>query len=232
MAAPTFVASGALSTGTGAVSPALPAGRATDDILLLFCETVDGTAATPSGWAVAGARQWRNAGQAALNTCLDVYWRRVVGGESAPSLADAGDHISAVIHAYRGCETSGDPWDEIAGATEANDTSASFPSVTTVGADRLIVMSIATHDNVGAPLSGASNANLTGVSIRTNEETSSGNDGTLAVVTGVMASAGATGETSATLAFPVHKALATIALKPPGAPPGPTGVSSVGVLIC
>src|SRR6266487_6493986 len=113
-----FRAAGAVSSSLNAATPALPAGIQVDDILLLVWETSNqnGTAAptsTVGTWAeVTGSPQGTGtAGTSGSGTGLRVFWARVVAGFTAPTMSDSGDHNWAVILAYSGCVTSGNPWD-------------------------------------------------------------------------------------------------------------------------
>lgn len=218
MAAPTYVAAGTFQAGTAGATPGLPAGWQQDDIFLLCCETRNGVgAAAPAGWTLIGTGPFANGSLASEDTALDVFWRRATASESAPVIGDTGNHVAARVHAFRGCIATGDPWDVWAdGVEEVSDTSVSFPSVTTTVADTLVVIIGAFSDT--ASTSSPSNANLTSLTERADDTTTSGNDGALVLLTGVKSTAGSTGSTTATLSLSVFKAMQTIALKPAADP--------------
>jgi len=223
VAAPTFVAAGSVASGTGAITPALPAGLQANDILLLFLETANqaisisnqngGTWAqvtnSPQGYGTAGAS---NA------TRLTVSWSRYNGTQGAPTTSDSGNHQLGRIIAIRGATTSGNPWDVTAGGTESTaDTSGAIPGATTTVANTLVVAAIATSlpDTSGTTnFSAWANADLTGITERTDNTRSAGNGGGLGVATGVKATAGAYTTTSVTCGTASTKAMMSIAIKP------------------
>lgn len=228
---PTWVSAGTFSSGAAGATPGLPAGWQADDIFLLFLENRNGGAGqVPAGWTVvANSPQYANTGTNTTRTNLDVLWRRATASETAPAIGDTGNHVLAVIHAFRGCVTEGDPWDATSGSVEtSSDTSGVAPAVTTVEGNRLVVVGACGHlsGSVSTPV----NANLTSLSERSDDNSAAGDDGTLAVYTGEKAAAGSTGTTSLTYSTSMNKGLLTIALTPVPAP-AVAGVSSVGILI-
>ncbi len=219
--APTYVAAGAIASGTGAITPALPSGIATNDILLLSLETANQaiTIPTPNGgtWTqVTNSPQ--NVGSGTTATSLTIFWSRYNGTQGAPTTSDSGDHQQGRIIAIRGASTVGDPTDGTAGGTDATaNTTGSIPGCTTTFANDLVVTAIATSlpDASGtANFSGWTNANLSSLTERTDNTVTAGNGGGLGVATGVKATAGAVGSTSVTLANSSTKAMMSIALRP------------------
>ena len=223
VAPPTFVAAGSVASGTGTITPALPSGIASNDILLLFLETANQaisisnqnggtwTQATnsPQGYGTAGAS---NA------TRLTVFWSRYNGTQGAPTASDSGNHQIGRIIAIRGATTSGDPCNVTAGGTESTvDTSGAIPGATTTVDNTLVVAAIATSlpdTNGTSNFSSWTNADLSSVSERTDNTRSSGNGGGLGVATGVKATAGAYTTTSVTCGTASTKAMMSIAIKP------------------
>lgn len=218
MAIPTFVAAGTFVSGTGAVSPGIPAGYAANDIFLLVCQTLYNQAVTtPAGWAqVTGSP--RSTGDTGFSSSsrITVFWRRATASESAPTIADPGDHILARIHAFRGCETSGNPWNKTATNFSNDDPGTiTFPSVTTTVDNCLIVLCNAGgYDNAFA--SGYTNSNLGSLTERSDNEALVGAEGgSLVVATGTKASIGSTGTTTADQSIYSVNANMTIALTEP-----------------
>jgi MSHA biogenesis protein MshQ len=221
---PTFVAAGAVAANTGAITPALPAGIAVDDILLLFLETSNQaiTIANQNGgtWtAVANSPQSTGTATNADATRLTVFWSRHNGTQTAPVTSDSGNHQLGRMIAVRGVDTTGNPWDITAGGVEAGngDTSGSIPGATTTVANALVVAAIATSlpDANGTTVFSAwANAGLTGVNERTDDSTSAGDGGALGIATGVRATAGAYGATTVTTSVSTAKAMMSIALRP------------------
>ena len=219
---PTFVAAGAIASGTGTIAPALPAGLAAGDVLLLFVETAN-EATSVSGanggtWTqVSGSPQGTGTAAGASATRLTVFWSRYNGTQGAPTLADSGNHQAARMIAIRGAAASGNPWDVTAGGVEAtSDTSASVPGATTTVANTLVVIAVAgslPDANGTANFSGWTNGNLSSLTERTDNTHNTGNGGALGIATGVKATAGAYGSTSATHASAAVKGMISIAIK-------------------
>ena len=226
-AAPTFQGAGAgVSSSTGAVNPAWPAHQV-GDIALLFVESPGGRAATLStsaGFvAVTGSPQATGGG--VTGTQITVFWARATSAAMAtPTVADPGDHVYAQILTYRGVIATGDPWDVTGGGVKASEsTSVTVTGITTTAANTLIVQAVSRdNDSQAAAFDAQTNANLTSIAERADAGTDFGNGGGFAVWDGVMAAAGAIGNTTATVTSSVN-AFLTIALKPP--PPPPAGVS-------
>lgn len=221
MAAPNLQAIGTEAASVTTISPAWPAGaHAADDIGLLICECAgtQSISLTDAQGFVEVTGSPVTTGDLATGTTLAVFWCRATSGTmTAPTTNDPGNHISGLIVTFRGCITTGDPWDVIATDTEGTgSTSVSVPGNTTTGADRLIA-AISTHatDTASLQFSGWANADLTSVSDDVDITTGQGNGGGIGVMTGVKAAAGAFGASTATLATSSLQARMSIALKPP-----------------
>jgi hypothetical protein len=219
MAVPTFVGAPVASASISAISPILPTGLATDDILLGIGETAaqDFPAATPfppTGWAHVTLSPVTQDS----NTKLTLIWTRVVGGETAQNWGDSGDHNIGRIIAYRGCKTTGNPWNVLQPDFDAtSDTSAQWPSVTTTVDDCLILFIGAWSDDFSTgALSGGTG--LGAFTERIDSISNVGNDGAIFLAEASKVTAGATGTPIATLAGVAFKAMMTLALEP--APPG------------
>jgi hypothetical protein len=247
---PTFVAAGAVASGTGAITPALPAGIATNDILLLSLETANQAISISNQnggtWTeVTNSPQGTGTAAAAAATRLTVFWSRYNGTQGAPTTSDSGNHQLGRIIAVRGATTSGNPWNVTAGGVEATaDTSGAIPGATTTVTDTLVVAAIATAlpDATGtANFSAWANSNLTSITERTDNTVTAGNGGGLGIATGVKATAGAYGDTTVTVGTSAAKGMMSIALtaaapQPPGQASNPspanaaTGVSTTATL--
>jgi MSHA biogenesis protein MshQ len=227
--APTFQAAGTAVTGTGAVTPTWPA-HVAGDVALLFVESAGGQAATLSTAAgfVAVANSPQATGAGTAGTRITVFWARATSAAMpAPTVADPGDHVYARILTYRGVIATGNPWDITAGGVKTPaSTAVSVTGVTTNVPNTLVVQAVARDtDSAAAAFSAQANVNLTGIVERSDAGTTSGNGGGFAVWDGVKATAGATGNTTATVASSIN-AFLTIALLPANAtltiivPPG------------
>ena len=216
-ALPTFVAPGTTTKGAGAITPTMPSGVLTNDVLLLFIETSD-QAITVSGGTETWTEVTGSPVTGAVGTRLTVFWARASQNTpTSPTTSDSGDHQLAIILAFRGVITSGNPWDVIGTGTASSGTSVSFPSVITTVADTMVVHAIAgdgPDGNSTANLSGETNANLTNLTEQSDDRVNTGNGGLLGTYTGEKATTGSTGNTTATLANAATQAMITIALKP------------------
>ncbi len=219
---PTFVAAGTVASGAAAITPALPAGIATGDILLLSLETANQaisiTNQNGGTWTeVTGSPQGTGTAGGTSATRLTVFWSRYNGTQGAPTTSDSGNHQLGRITAFRNVVASGNPWDVTAGGIEAtSDTSGAIPGATTTVGDTLIVTIIATDkpDAAGtADFSAWANTNLTSVTERTDNTVNAGNGGGLGIATGIKSTAGAYGNTTVTLANAAVKGMMNIALK-------------------
>jgi hypothetical protein len=210
--APTVVAVGAVASGTTTMTPAFPAGIAAADALFTVCESVGGQNITlPSGWAhVTGSPVVQS-----TNTQLTVIWRLYDGVFTAPALSGTVDHCIGRMVSVRGCPTTGNPWDVVASAVEAvSDTTATWPGVTTTQAGTLVLEICATSADIStAQISALTNASYTSITEQIDNATVTGNGGVIICYSGVKGTAGATGQSTATLTTAGFKALMTLALK-------------------
>lgn len=109
---PQYRGKGTFAAGTGSVSPGAPVSAA-DDIWLLVIESDNLTAAAPappSGgeWTLV---TWQGFfAPSTGNQKVGIYWHRY-DGVTTPNLTvpASDDHVSAIVTAYKGCPTSGDP---------------------------------------------------------------------------------------------------------------------------
>ncbi len=217
-AAPTVVGVGTVANGPGAITPGMPSGVLTDDVLLLFLETAD-QVITISGGTETWTEITGSPVTGATGTRLTAFWARASqDAPTSPTTSDSGDHQLARMIAFRGVVGTGNPWDVVTTTTDnTSNTSVSFPSVTTTVSDTLVVMAIAgdgPDGNSTANLSSFTNANLASLTEQVDNRVNSGDGGLLGAATGTKATAGAIGATTATLANAAVKAMMTIALKP------------------
>jgi len=223
-ATPSFQAAGTPVNGTGAVTPTWPT-HAVDDIALLIVESRGDEPVTLS--TAAGFVEVTNSPQiTGTDTRLTVFWARATSTAMAsPTVADPGNHVFAQIVTYRNVTPdAGDPWDVTGGGTKTTaSTSVTVTGVTTTVDNTLIVQIVSrANDANGAAFSAQANANLTTLTERYDDGTNNGDGGGFVVWDGVKATAGATGNTTATVTSTTN-AFLTIALKPiigPAPPPG------------
>ncbi|MDP3003946.1 MAG: hypothetical protein Q8N43_00325, partial [Candidatus Azambacteria bacterium] len=145
-ALPGYRSSGTFTAGTGAITPPYPADMAANAVCLLAVSSENQTITltTANGFVEVPTWSPQGAGTAATDpaSMLALYWKRTVGGDSAPVVADSVNNTEGQIHCFTGVITSGDPWDTGAGGNDsaANDTSGTIPGAITSVADALVVL--------------------------------------------------------------------------------------------
>lgn len=230
----TYVGAGSVASGTGPITPGLPAGLLPGDLLVLFLETAADNTAVANGdsnlnptnnggtWlsVARNAASPQATGTGTSEVHLTAYYSRYNGTQGPPTTTDSGDHQLARIVAFRGVVAAGVPWDVMAGGTEAlSDTSGSVPSAVTTVSNTLIVVAMATalpDANGTGNFSGWSNSGgMANLTERTDDSTSAGNGGALGIATADFAPAGTPyGNVNVTLATASLKAMMSVALKP------------------
>jgi len=242
MAIPPFKAAGTFTAGTGAITPPYPAAPndpVAGDIALLVCESENEAISLSSaqGFVELGAQANKAAGTAATDPAsrLAVFWKRCVGGDTAPTVADSGNHTTGRIYLYSGCIATGNPWDVYAEGNDggANDLTGVVPGATTTVADCLIVLICSSSYNGTSTteFSDWTNADLGNILERGDNTNTAGLGGGHGLATGEKATAGSYGDTTVTLAHTSYKGAMSIALKP--APPvvsGAAALSGAGTL--
>jgi predicted ribosomally synthesized peptide with SipW-like signal peptide len=216
---PVYRAAGAKAAGTGAVTPALPAGMAANDICILVATTITGGTVTIT--ATGSIATWTalpgSPIDVALGEKLYVWWGRYSSGATGPTVTPGGNHICAGIAAWYGCLDNASPIDVSATGTEAaSDTTFSFATGLTTTADNEMCIVIATtgRDSNNASFSGWADGNLTNITERMDYLTSSGGGGGFGLAEGRLATAGGIGTWTATYAVASTKAYIAFALKP------------------
>jgi hypothetical protein len=218
-----FVAYGTVTSSTAAITPALPSGIATGDILLLFLETGNESISISNSnggtWSeVAGSPQGTGTtGTTGNGTRLTAFWSRYVGAQQgAPTTSDSGNHQIGQILAFRGVVSSGNPWDVTAGDVASSAVQpVSIPGATTTVANTLVVAAVANATDTATAQTGSwANTNLSGLAEQVDNSTTSGNGGGFGVATGGWATIGAYGTTTASLTTASRQGRLSIALKP------------------
>jgi len=217
---PVVIGVGAFASNVGAMTPAFPAGytAVADDVALTWRETENAdTPSVPSGWTLAA-----NQGVASgTTTRLSIISKRLVAGDTAPSLADVGDHQVGIMMIIRGCKTTGNPWNATptAGQELVADTTVAISGVTTTVNDCLCLYGFSTGQSVnsGIGATGWANASLTDVLEQMDRWATAGTGGGFAMASGGLATFGASGTMTATLSLTANfKAQICIAME--GAP--------------
>ncbi|MBI5742653.1 MAG: fibronectin type III domain-containing protein [Candidatus Niyogibacteria bacterium] len=221
-AVPAYRASGTFTNGAGAITPPYPASMAANDICLLAVTSENQAISltTANGFAEVPTWSPQFAGTAATDPAsrLAVYWKRTVGGDSAPVVANSGDNNEGQIHCFSGVATSGNPWDTGAGGNDggANDTTGTIPGAVTTVPDTLVALITSTSFNGTsvAECSGWTNADLTSLTERTDNSNTRNLGGGHCLATGVKSVAGSYTTTAVTMANTTYKGAISLALKP------------------
>lgn len=219
-AAVAWRATGAETTGTGAVTPALPTGVATNDIVLLVASTIAGGTVTIT--ASGSITTWTALTGSPIDVTsgekLYVWWGRYSSGATGPTVTPGSDHIEAATIAYSGAITSGSPIDVSATGTETvSDTTLSFTTGISSTVDNtvaILVSSNGTDTVTNGQYSAEANTSLTGIAERIDYNTNSGGGGGILVAEGTKAIAGTLGTWTATLGTASTKAYIAFNLKP------------------
>jgi hypothetical protein len=215
--APTHITDGGLTPGTGALSVPFYAGYQDGDLAIMCAESANQAISAPSGWTeVTNSPQSYGSAGAQNAVRLAAFYKVVSGAQSNVTVADSGDHTTAIIVGFRGVSTT-TPFDVTAGSAESASTTAlSWPAVTTTVPNDAIFQCVGLDDDVtsAARISAEANANLTGVIETTDDSTASGAGGGIGSVYGVAPAIGSIGNTTATGVTNNRHAYLTMALKP------------------
>lgn len=198
MTVPAFVASGVEASGVGDITPALPAGWAAGHLLLLAVETANQAVSAPAGWTeTTNSPQSTGTAGGTSATRLHVFQRIAQSGDTAPTVADSGDHQVGWITAFSGIDATTPVLHSAGSVLSSAGQTGTATGFTTTVADCLIVM-IGTHaeDLNDDAACAVANANLTSVTVRKTFNSTAGNGGCMVVATGVRAAAGAIGSTT------------------------------------
>lgn len=145
---PTYLNNGGWSDNATSVTnptPGYPSGLAGNDILFLqvLDEDASGdanTVDTPAGWTLVASQAFSGVGAVYLQ---NLYWKRATGSESGTVTVTRNpvhggtDTFGAIITAFRGCRTSGTPYEGLA-TNDGNNANMNGAAVTTTGANRLV----------------------------------------------------------------------------------------------
>lgn len=218
--APVFQAVGAQQNSTGAsVNVAWPTHLA-DDIGLVVIET-SGNSATltpPAGWVAVPGTPVTDVATTA-GSKLHVWWRRATSSAMGTVATGAAtDHIVARLYTFRGCVTTGNPWNVTTTGTKTTaSTTATVPSLTTTLDDTLITMIVGRPDDsssvahFGVPV----NAGLTGLGEAAEAGTINGNGGGFVVSYGIESTPGSTGTSTLSKTASTTDTYVVLALKAP-----------------
>lgn len=211
--APIFISTGTPAVGQAAINVAWPT-HATGDLGLLLVETSNEAPAALSGWTQLAQLGTGTPGAGGA-VMLTIYGRIAASSsEGAVNVPDSGNHNIGVIMVFRGANASS-PVD-VSATGSGSGASITLPSVTTTGADRLVVCAVGDSwdNNSTARYSDWTHAGIASITERLDAGTTNGNGGGFGAATGERSIAGSTGTGSVTFANGLNNWVAiTIALK-------------------
>jgi len=181
-------------------------------LLLVGSDGAGATLDTANGFTFLGS------GGLGSDETIYVFWCRASSSSmSSPIINGQSNGLVAAMVTFRGCISSGNPYNVYQGANGQTDTAFQSSGVTTTLANTLVV-SCGVFDGSGTTISGWTNASLASITERLDATVSSVGEVSfnrgLCAASGVKAAAGAVSSTSATLSASVFSAGVTIALKP------------------
>ncbi len=197
---PTYVGIGTFANGVGNITPTLPSSLQTNDMMILFCETLNQTVTAPSGWTQSSASPFNNPSDV---TRLTLFYKRYVSGDTNPTITDPGDHIIASIAAFRGVSLSGEGISTSEQSGFSSTTNFVIPMTTTTLSNQFIALFIADGADVTTNRFAAvgTNATLANLAHRESQSTTDGDGGGINLYTGEKAVAGDCGDLTGTLAI-------------------------------
>jgi hypothetical protein len=210
------------AVGTTTVAPGIPAGVSTGDLMLAVL-----AGGNTGAWSVSnqGGGSWTDIGQAQIGTTttaanVQIFSDYYNGSQTAPTFNTPGNNGVGRIIYITGAR-SADEAGPFAGLSadlsdSSGDVNVSLASGFSTSDDDCLILLVAgaQDDN---PTFGAtwSNANLASITVRLSDTTTQGNDSSLDVVTGTLASAGAVGTFTNTLTGVGNVAALVLAIRPP-----------------
>jgi hypothetical protein len=206
VAAPVVQAVGVFDAGTTSFTADVPAARQANDILVLVVESSNGNDAgtpnTPTGFT----RRFERTQNAGVSTCttLSVFAKVSDGTEGDFTCDGFTNHGAGTVLVIRGAKASLAAADLLVGSGNgAGSGNGTMLGLTTEQADSLVLMVCGTTRDAAADdttFSAWTNANLTGITEHEDQTTAQAAGGGFGVASGVKASAGATGDSTVTIA--------------------------------
>ncbi len=220
MALPAFRSASAKAAGTGAVTPALPASMAANDIVLLVASTIAGGSISIT--AVGSIATWTPITGSPVDVTagekLYVWWGRWASGTTGPTVTPGSDHCIAGTVAYSGCITDATVINQQAtGSETTSDQSFSFATGVSSTVKDCLCIGICTsgEDSNTGQVPVMANTSLAALASRLNIQTNSGGGGGFGLSEGTLAVAGSMGTWTCTIGVSSAKAYLTLALRPP-----------------
>ena len=217
-----FGADVAVESTSGSAATQATTDTAVNDIMIALCEAPSnsGFAATTNGFTEFSGSPF-GTGSGTTGTWLKVLWKRATasGGQAGPVFSQTNHTIGRVFN-FRGCATSGNPWDVSGGSftSTASTGLVMVKSLTTTEASTLVFAAASEgFDSASVQFSSWGNSNLASIVERSDVGTALGNGGGLGAITGTRLATGRIGGAHALLANSFAQSWFIIALKGPAA---------------
>lgn len=213
---PQWITKSAFVASAGLATVGWPAGGtyAVGDLAILYVTTPNQPISVGSGWTLIGGVSTGTAGAASAGRIF--AWWRIVDGTEAPFSAGnaANSYTAAIIHIFRGAHAT-TPIDAYTTAVEPAVNNPTIAGVTSTVDNCLIAACYSlTTDISGSGTSAWGNSSMVSVTERSDDITSTGSGGGIAVATGALTAAGSSGITSLTSTYADAAVSITIAIAP------------------
>lgn len=209
---PTVKSVGAGNAGTGAVTVPLPGDFAAGDRLLIQAESANENMTPPTGYTLIDAQYGTGTAAGSTSTRLAFFTKVAGASESAPSIPDAGNHVTAHMIALSPCDVHAATGD----VSPTAQTTANFPALSSTVDNCLFIAGVTSDTDIStARASGWTNGFTEGGDYSSTQ----GNGGGVAFAWKGLMTAGAIGATQCTMATATRQGRMMIAFSPPSDAP-------------
>jgi hypothetical protein len=192
----TFRAQGAISSGSGAVSPALPSGMSSGDIVILVaCTIAGGSCSITTNGSITTWNAIDNQ-DIASGEKIYVWWGRWSSGTTAPTVTPGSDHCIAGTMAFYNCSANNPLGVQAKGSETPTDSTLSFATgiTSTVNKSIAIFCGSSDADSTQAQYNGTfANTSVGTVTTRLSGSTNNGGGGGIGCCSAPLATAGSVG---------------------------------------
>ena len=211
---PTIRSVGASAAGVSAQTCPTPAGAASGDLLIMFLKTEDQVIDTnDAAWTESASSPNTNA-----TTRTTVFWLISDGTDDYLTTDSGTQNVCVVVAITAGTFNAVTPFNVTGLDDDASGTAVAIGAITTT-VNNVLVLSGSSRTNPDASgsteFSLSANASLTDVTERFDGTFLASNGGSLYIVSGVLATAGSTGSTTATAASTAVGANISLGIAPP-----------------
>lgn len=208
---PSYVDKGAFTSGTASLSVPPPASITSGQFCILAVESANQNVTDPTDWTeFTNSHQGLGTGATSNAVRMSAFYKTAGASEGNVSVADSGDHTTAMWLAFDGVDSI----NATAGGTQAASTSWTLPAITTTADDCLIVYLIAIDRDATstANLDSYVCADLANITEIHDQSHATGVGGGLIIVTGEKATAGSVAAMTCTAAASEEGACVVVAL--------------------